>query len=384
MKRVIAFFLCLIIISSIPVCAYAKGGENVSVKAKSAVLMDLTTGKILFAKNENQKLFPASVTKVMSLILIMEAIENGKISLNDKVSASKNAVSYGGSQIWLEEGESMSVNDLLKAVVISSANDACTALGEYVAGSSQAFVDEMNKKARALGATSTHFQNCTGLDEKEKNHLSTAADIAVMSRELMKYDLIKKYSTVWMDSLREGKTELVNTNRLVRSYDGCIGLKTGTTTKAGFCVSAVAKRENTTLCAVIMGSKTSEERFESAAALLDFGFANYETVKVEADLSQAGNIEVFMGQKDYINPVIDEQSLYITLPKGEKGKIECKTVLEKNLKAPVDKNQVVGTVEFYNSSKKVGSAYIRSKEYIGKLSFAGVFKKLLKSIVTNS
>ncbi|MBQ3432319.1 MAG: D-alanyl-D-alanine carboxypeptidase, partial [Clostridia bacterium] len=294
MKKLLSVILVLCIIL-LPCMAASAQGESLTLDAKSAVLMDVNTGKVLYALKENERLSPASITKVMSLILVMEAVESGKMKLSDKITASKNAVSFGGSQIWLEEGEQMSVDDMVKAVTVASANDACTALGEAVSGSSEGFVAAMNAKAKQLGLKNTSFENCTGLDEEVKHHFSSAYDIAVMSKELMRYDLIKKYSTIWMDSLRGGKTELVNTNRLVRFYQGCIGLKTGTTTKAGFCVSAVAEREGTTLCAVILGAKNSDERFNSAAKLLDYGFSNYESVTPKIDLSQAAPVKVSGG-----------------------------------------------------------------------------------------
>ena len=214
MKKLLSVILVLCIVF-LPCIAASAQGETLALDAKSAVLMDVNTGKVLYALKENERLSPASITKVMSLILVMEAVESGKMKLTDKIAASKNAVSFGGSQIWLEEGEQMSVDDMVKAVTVASANDACTALGEAVSGSSEGFVAAMNAKAKQLGLKNTSFENCTGLDEEVKRHYSSAYDIAVMSKELMRYDLIKKYSTIWMDSLRGGKTELVNTNRLV-------------------------------------------------------------------------------------------------------------------------------------------------------------------------
>ncbi len=382
MKKLLSVILVLCIIL-LPCMAASAQGETLALDAKSAVLMDVNTGKVLYALKENERLSPASITKVMSLILVMEAVESGKMKLSDKITASKNAVSFGGSQIWLEEGEQMSVDDMVKAVTVASANDACTALGEAVSGSSEGFVAAMNAKAKQLGLKNTSFENCTGLDEEVKHHYSSAYDIAVMSKELMRYDLIKKYSTIWMDSLRGGKTELVNTNRLVRFYQGCIGLKTGTTTKAGFCVSAVAEREGTTLCAVILGAKNSDERFNSAAKLLDYGFSNYESVSPKIDISQAEPVKVSGGLQSYATPVLAQKDFRVTVPKGESGNVSTKIEMKQSITAPVEKGQVIGKVTIYLGKETLGSADIVSAEAIGKLTFWEALKKLLQSITTN-
>lgn len=382
MKKLLSVILVLCIVF-LPCIAASAQGETLALDAKSAVLMDVNTGKVLYALKENERLSPASITKVMSLILVMEAVEGGKMKLTDKITASKNAVSFGGSQIWLEEGEQMSVDDMVKAVTVASANDACTALGEAVSGSSEGFVAAMNAKAKQLGLKNTSFENCTGLDEEVKHHYSSAYDIAVMSKELMRYDLIKKYSTIWMDSLRGGKTELVNTNRLVRFYQGCIGLKTGTTTKAGFCVSAVAEREGTTLCAVILGAKNSDERFNSAAKLLDYGFSNYESVSPKIDISQAEPVKVSGGLQSYATPVLAQKDFRVTVPKGESGNVSTKIEMKQSIMAPVEKGQVIGKVTVYLGKETLGSADIVSAEAIGKLTFWEALKKLLQSITTN-
>ena len=382
MKKMIAIILALCLLLPLGIAAFA-AQKQLSLDAKAAVLMDINSGKVLYTLGENARLYPASITKVMSLLLVMEAVENGKIKLTDKVSASKNAASFGGSQIWLEEGEQMSVDDMIKAVTVASANDACTALGEYISGSSEAFVEQMNRRAESLGMHNTHFENCTGLDESEKNHYSSALDIAIMSRALMKYELIQKYSTIWMDSLRGGKTELVNTNRLVRFYSGCIGLKTGTTTKAGFCVSAVAEREGTRLCAVILGAKNSDERFRSAARLLDYGFANFETVTPRMDISQAGEIRVEGGERDTLAAAPEDASVQLTVPKGEGNQVITKVRLQEALPAPIEKGQTVGKAAFYLGKECIGSVKIVAAEQIGKLTFWQALKKLLGATATN-
>ena len=278
MKKLVIFIMSIVLVLNIPFCAYADDIEEKddNINAKAVVLMDIDSKQVLYQENQDDELSPASVTKIMSLLLVLEALESEKITLLDEVTASKNAVSMGGSQIWLEVGEKMTVDELLKAVIIASANDACTALGEYVAGSSIAFVKMMNDKAKELGLEHTNFENCTGLDDTVKAHYSSAYDLAVIASEVMKYDLVKQYSTVWLDSLRDGKTELNNTNKLVNTYDGITGLKTGTTSNAGFCIAATATRNDMNLVAVVLGSDTSEHRFQTAAYLLDKGFAEYK------------------------------------------------------------------------------------------------------------
>ena len=273
MKKATAILLSVIMMCGIlGVFASAENESQmpVDVKAKSAVLMDQSTGTVLMRMNENEKLYPASVTKIMSMLLVAEAIDSNTIRLTDAVTTSTNASKKGGSQIWLKEGETMTVDELLKATAVYSANDACTALGEYIAGSDEAFVTMMNDRAQELGMKNTHFDNCTGLDDTSATHLTTAYDIALMSRELMKHQFIQQYTKIWMDSLRDGKTELVNTNKLIRFYEGATGLKTGTTSKAGCCISATATRNGTSLIAVVMGADNSKDRFEGAKAMLNW------------------------------------------------------------------------------------------------------------------
>ena len=382
-KNALSLVLCLSLLFGFGVITRAETvkKEELSLDCKGAVLMDMRSGEVLYEKDKSEKVSPASITKVMSLILVMEQLEKGKISLEDEVSASKNAVSMGGSQIWLKEGEKMSVDELLKAVVVSSANDACTALGEYVAGSSEGFVSLMNQKAKELGMKNTSFENCTGLDDEVKNHYSTAYDVALMSRELMKYDLIEKYTTIWMDSLRDGETMLVNTNKLVRTFDGCIGLKTGTTTKAGFCVSAVAQRDGTRLCSVILGAKTGDERFEQAAKLLNYGFANYETATPEVDLSQSGEVNVKCGMKTSAKISLADSSPSFTTKKGEKDDIKTRISLKKSVEAPVSEGEVLGRAEFFLGGKLIGSVDIINTQTIQRLSFFEALKRLLMSSV---
>lgn len=376
MKRFIIFFMCVAVVFTTGITAFAEEEMPVKVNAKSAVLMDLTTGRVLLEKNRDEKLYPASVTKIMSMLLVTEAIDGNKIRLEDKVATSSVAAGKGGSQIWLKEGEEMTVDELLKATAVYSANDACTSLGEYVAGSDEGFVKMMNERASELGMKNTHFDNCTGLDDETTTHLTTAYDIALMSRELMKHELIKKYSTIWMDSLRDGKTELVNTNKLVRFYEGATGLKTGTTNKAGCCVSATATREGTSLVAVVLGAENSNDRFEGAKAMLNWGFANYSTVTPPLDKKLIANVKVLKGEKEYITPQVPKVSS-VLVPKGREADIVQDINLSAQVEAPVEANQVLGTVSVKLDGETIGKYNLTCPEYVERLSFSAVFMRML-------
>lgn len=380
MKKIFSILLVVnLMLFSFSVVCFAAENSEIAVKAKSAVLMDASTGEVLYSFNENEKLYPASVTKVMSLLLIVEAIDSGKISLEDVVTASENAQAKGGSQIWLKAGEEMSVNDLLKATAIGSANDACTALGEYIAGSEESFVKMMNERALALGMTNTHFDNCTGLDDDTTTHLTTALDIALMSRELLKHERIKTYTTVWMDSLRNGATELVNTNKLVRFYNGTTGLKTGTTTKAGHCLSASAQRDSLHLIAVVMGTENSNDRFEGAKAMLNWGFANYETFTPQIDQSLIGTVKVLRGNEEYMIPKA-ENIMPITLKTGMKNKIETKISLYEDVQAPVEKGQTLGTATLLCEGEVISEYKLVAENGVEKTKLGDIMLRFLKSI----
>ncbi|MGN0528235.1 MAG: serine hydrolase [Eubacterium sp.] len=378
MKKVIIFLVCTVLCINIPTVANAKEKEDENVKAKSAVLMCMDTGEFLYTKNEYEHLSPASVTKIMSLLLIAEAIDSGKISLNDKVTASQEAVKMGGSQIWLEVGEAMTVDELLKAVVVASANDACTALGEYVGGSSTGFVKMMNDKSSELGLKNTNFENCTGLDDTVKNHYSCAHDLAVISVEVMKHKVITKYTTIWLDSLRGGETELNNTNKLVNTYNGITGLKTGTTSNAGFCVAATACRDNMNLVAVVLGSETSEDRFDTASYLLDTGFANYQIITPEIDKSKIKTVNVKNGVEKEITPVVSDNVKILT----EKGNNDytLEYNCEKSISAPVKKNQKLGTISVKSKGKKTKTIYLVANKTIQKITFAAVLREVARNI----
>ncbi|MCQ2485690.1 MAG: D-alanyl-D-alanine carboxypeptidase [Clostridia bacterium] len=383
MKKVISVFLCIGVVMSL-FCIFASAGEKlpVEVRAKSVVLMDQTTGKVLLKQNENEKLYPASVTKIMSMLLVMEAIDGNKIRLTDTVPTSSVAASKGGSQIWLKEGESMSVDELLKATAVYSANDACTALGEYVAGSDEGFVTMMNERAAELGMKNTHFDNCTGLDDESETHLTTAYDIALMSRELMKHELIKEYTTIWMDSLRNGKTELVNTNKLIRFYEGATGLKTGTTSKAGCCVSATATREGTSLIAVVMGAGNSTDRFETAKALLNWGFANYSTVTPSVEKSLITDVNVLKGEERTLTPQVSP-SKTVLVPKGRERDLVQNIELTTAVEAPVESNQKLGKITVSLDGDVLGEYDITAPHYVERLTFSTVFMRMLGALCKN-
>lgn len=366
----------------LPLNSYAsEKSMPVEIKAKAAVLMDASTGKVLMKYNENEKLYPASVTKIMPLLLVCEAIDEGRVSLGDVVTVSGSASSKGGSQIWLKEGEQMTVDELLKATAVYSANDACTALGEYIAGSDEAFVNLLNKRASQLGMTNTHFENCTGLDDTTESHLTTALDVAVMSRELLKHDLITNYTTIWMDSLRNGQTELVNTNKLVRFYEGTTGLKTGTTSKAGCCVSASAMRNGTHLIAVVMGSENSSDRFETAKAMLNWGFANYTTVTPVIDKNLIPDVGVINGVTEKITPKIPEAKP-VLIEKGREGDITQTVDLAVDVAAPVENGQVLGTVTFRLGDEEIGVYNLTSPDSVASLTFGIIFKRMISAIAS--
>lgn len=377
-KYLLSGLLSAAILLNVCIFSYAEETAPAEIKAKAAVLMDASTGKVLMKYNENEKLYPASVTKIMPLLLITEAIDSGKIALSDVVTVSANAASKGGSQIWLKEGEQMTVDDLLKATAVYSANDACTALGEYLAGSDEAFVKMLNERAAELGMTNTHFENCTGLDDSTENHLTTALDVAIMSRELLKHELITNYTTIWMDSLREGQTELVNTNKLVRFYEGTTGLKTGTTSKAGCCISASALRDGTHLIAVVMGSENSSDRFETAKSLLNRGFANYSTVTPEIDMSLIPDVGVINGVVESLKPKVPTPDSFL-IEKGREAEITQTIDVAVDVAAPVEQGQVLGTVTFRLGDEVLGEYNITAPDTIEPLTFGIIFMRIISS-----
>lgn len=357
----------------------AEKKEDKSIeKAKSAILMCIDTGDIIYEKNAYEHCSPASVTKVMSILLVLEAIDSGKIALTDSVAASENAVAMGGSQIWLEVGEKMTVDELLKAVVVASANDACTALGEYIAGSDTSFVKMMNDKAKELGLENSNFENCTGLDDTVTNHYSCAYDIAVIAKEVMKHEAVKNYTSIWLDSLRDGKTELNNTNKLVNTYKGITGLKTGTTSNAGFCLCATAERDGMSLVSVVLGCETSDERFDSATNLLDFGFANYELVEPQFDKSKITDVKIKNGIEKSISPSLTNAEK-ILVAKGS-GEIEYTYEINAEMSAPINKGDKLGTIVLKSGDEVIKTVYLKSDRDIEEISFSFIFSKMLKNI----
>lgn len=352
-------------------------GASPEIKAKSYVLMEAKTGQVLLNNNPHEKLSPASITKIMSLLLVMEALEKGKLTMETPISASEHACSMGGSQIWLEPGETMTVHEMLKAAVIASANDATVALGEAVAGSEEGFVSQMNKRASELGMKDTTFINATGLDAD--GHLVSANDVAIMSRELIKHEKIFEYSTIWMDTLRNGEMSLVNTNKLVRYYEGCKGLKTGTTGSAGHCLSAVAEKNGMTLIAVVMGAENSNDRFLGARKLLDYGFANYKYTEVGVPKKQLKKIRVKNGMETEISvTAAGNKSLLIN--SSENGEITVKTELKNELSAPIEKGQQVGIARIMQNEKELGSIRIISECDVNKKSFLLILGRLLELV----
>lgn len=325
--------------------------EDFGLSCKAALLMDSATGTVLYENNSHEKMPMASVTKIMTMLIAMENIDSGKMSYDDTVIGSAYAKSMGGSTIFLDEGEQLSVNDILKGIAVASGNDAAVAMAEHIAGSAPAFVEMMNKRAAELGMKDTHFVNCNGLDAD--GHYSSAYDIALMSRELLKHPGIHKFTTIWMDSLRDGKFTLSNTNKLVRFYDGCTGLKTGSTSKAGFCISATAKRNNMHLIAVIMAAPTSKQRQADASALLNYGFSTYSVTDAVTKGEKIKDVSVNKGTAAKC-PVVCADNVSTLSKKGEKVEIKKIVKLKKNVTAPVSKGEKAGELICMNGKKEVG------------------------------
>ncbi|MBQ8860479.1 MAG: D-alanyl-D-alanine carboxypeptidase [Ruminococcus sp.] len=377
-KRIVAFCLSLFLIFPMFVVnTHALSGEELS--SPSAVLMEPHSKKILFEKNPHEQRACASITKVMTLLLIMEAIEEGAISYSDVVTTSEHAKSMGGSDIWLEVGEQMTVDEMIKATAVASANDAAVALAEHLCGSESDFVGLMNERAKELGMENTVFKNCNGLDEE--GHITTAYDVALMSVELMKHEKIYDYTTIWIDTLRGGETQIVNTNKLLKSYDGITGLKTGTTGDAGSCISATAKRNNMSLCAVVLGATTGTDRFKDAAQLLDYGFANYEVLEFNAQENDLTEIEVKNGMKKTVK-IECRGASDMVVTKGSSKKIEQSVKLDEFAKAPVKKGQKVGTLTFTLDKEKVQSFDIITTESVEQMSFSAVLNVLFCALFT--
>ena len=377
LKSIVLTFIVFILTSTHSLYAKADTATQASLSTdcKSALLMEAETGKVLYSKNQDQALPPASVTKIMTLLIVMEAIEEGRISYDDTVVASENACSMGGSQIYLEQGEKMSVEDLLKSVIIASANDAAVALAEHVAGTEEAFVKAMNDKTKELGMKNTCFENTNGLDDTTQNHLTSAMDIAIMSRELIKHKKITEYSSIWMDTIRNGAFGLTNTNRLVKYYEGATGLKTGSTSKAGFCISATATRKGMTLIAVIMGAPSRDARNSSAVALLNYGFSNFTLYRNQPYCS---SMTVIKGNHSQCK--IQEDRFTAVVSKKDLPKIAREITIDIGVSAPLDKGTQIGMATYTVDGEIIGSAKIRAMDTIKRISFIDVVIRLLSRV----
>ena len=353
-------------------------GVSLDLACRSAVLMEASTGRVLYAQNAEEAMPPASVTKIMTLLLVMEALEEGKLTWDTPVTASAHAASMGGSQIYLKEGETMTVRDLIKSVVIASANDAAVALAEHVMGSEEAFVRRMNERAAELGMRSTRFENTNGLDDTAQNHVTSALDIALMSRALIAHKEILTYSSTWMDSIRDGTFGLTNTNRLVRFYRGCNGLKTGSTAKAGFCVSATAERDGMTLICVIMGAESRDIRNAAAQRLLDWGFASYGVYTAVAGTLEA--IPVLRGETDEVK--LSYPSFSAVLPKADMGTVEFSVTLPERLTAPVRRGEAVGKITYTCKGECIGEVPILAAETSEAIGFFKLWRRMLRGMLT--
>lgn len=380
MKKVICFFICVCFMMQ-SVAVFAEGNTDLGLNAKSAILMEESTGNILYESNPDERLPIASVTKVMTMLLIMEAVDSGKISLDDMVTVSENAMSYGGSTMFLETGEQLTVNDMLKGIAVASANDGCVAMAEHLAGSESAFVDMMNEKAKELGMENTHFMNTNGLDEDD--HYSSARDVAIMSRELMKHETIFNYTSIWMDTLRGGKFQLANTNKLIRFYDGANGLKTGSTSKALCCLSAAAKRNDMQLIAVVLGAPTSAERFASAKSLLDYGFANYAVNTQITAGDEVQKIAVEKGVEKEVG-VVAGDSCSTLVKKGQEDNITKEIKIDETITAPIEAGQKIGTMTISRDGEVIADIDLNASSAVEKKGIGLIIKDFFATIFFGS
>ena len=375
MKRILAAAVGIALLGLLPLSV---GAATLAEAGKSAVLMDVTTGTVLYEHNSHEALAPASVTKVMTMLLIMEAADSGKIALTDTVTASEAAAAKGGSQIYLKAGETMSVSDMLKSIAVSSANDCACAMAEHICGSESAFVEAMNRRAKELGMQDTHFVNCTGLDDDDsaKLHRTSAYDIALMSRELLKnHPDIKKYTTIWMDTIRNGAFGLSNTNKLIRFYPGATGLKTGFTSGAGYCLSATAQRDGMELIAVTMGCESAKIRNAACKQLLDYGFANFALVS--PDLEEVPSVPVVLGKEKTV-PLTLGENRQLLVPKAKKAGLTQSVTLEESAAAPVEKGAVLGTLTVKSGGETLLEIPLSAAKAVEKLTFGDVFLMVLK------
>ncbi|MCD8314083.1 MAG: D-alanyl-D-alanine carboxypeptidase [Firmicutes bacterium] len=380
MKRALLFVFSTVILT-LAMCPHAEvSAAELDIDAKSCILMEMTTGTVLYEYNADEALPPASVTKIMTILIVMDAIDDGTISSDDIVTVSANAASMGGSQVYLEAGKEMSVGELLKCVIIASANDAAVALAEYVSDSESAFVERMNERAAGLGMTNTHFVNTNGLDDSPdaENHLTSARDIAIMSCELMtKHPEVTEYTTVWMDTIRNGEFGLTNTNRLIRFYRGATGLKTGSTSKAGFCISATAERDGMQLAAVIMGSPTRDVRNEAAKTLLDYGYANYSLYTSNG--GEGENIAVTGGKAD--TAATEYASFSCVLGKGKAASVTEEITINKSAAAPLSVGDVVGEATYTLDGEVIGSVPVTVSESVERIGYLDIIYRMFLSLL---
>ncbi len=372
LKKISSIFLAFLLIAATAgIRVSAEAAPQISVPA--AILMDQATGTVLFEQNADEQRAPASVTKVMTLLLIMEAIDSEKLAWDTPIAVSPEAAGMGGSQVYLKEGETMTVDEMVKCIAVVSANDCCVAMAEAICGSTASFIERMNERAAELGMKNTHFNSCTGLDTED--HYTSARDIAIMSRELMKHEKIRQYSTIWMDTVRDGAFTLSNTNKLIRFYNGATGLKTGFTDDAGYCLSATATRETLSLIAVVLGGETSDQRFNDAKALLNFGFTQYETYQQAPKAIEP--VRVLKGMEDTVQPVLAEAPAFL-VPKGSASNITYTVNLPESVAAPVEPGQKLGTVEYSLDGKAIGKINLLAEKEIPKATFGHLFFHLIQ------
>ena len=382
LRRLSALALSLamtsLLFSPIPAAAAQEDNMPLPLSSASALLMEKETGTILLQQNAHQKLEPASVTKVMTLLLVMEAVDSGRLSLDEPVPVSAHAAGMGGSQVYLKEGERLSVSDLIKCVAVVSGNDCAVALAERLSGSESAFVEQMNQKAQALGMEDTHFVNCTGLPAP--GHLTSAYDIALMSRQLLLHHPdIRQYTTIWTDSIRNGAFGLTNTNRLIRFYDGATGLKTGFTASAQYCMSAAAQRNGMELIAVVMKAPTTAQRFQDASCLLDYGFANYALLTPQPE-GPLAPIDVLLGQSKTVQPQL-QRECRLLVEKAQADQITTRVDLARDVQAPVDPGQTLGEFQVYVGEQLRDTVPIVAAQGVDRLSVPGLFSQLLRRLL---
>ncbi|MBR5485067.1 MAG: D-alanyl-D-alanine carboxypeptidase [Oscillospiraceae bacterium] len=377
-KRIFAFIICtaVLILNCLP--AYAAGFSTEEMEAESALLMELSSGQVIFEKDMHKKVAPASITKLMTMLLVMEELSSGRMAVSDMLTCSEYASHMGGSEIWLEEGEQMSVDDLLKAVFVASANDAAVVFAEQIAGTEDEFVRRMNLRAQEMGLEHTNFVNCTGFDED--GHYTCAFDIAQLARKLMEYPLVKEYTTIWMDTLRSGKTELTNTNRLVRFYQGITGLKTGHTDNAGSCLCATAQRGNLNLISVVMKCPSADIRNKISRQLLDYGFANYEFAAPPPADEQLTPLKVLHGTEPFAQLYCDPPP-GILLPKGSSTRMEQFVILDESAAAPLERDSIVGRVEVFAGDEKLLEYPVRVKQTIPEMTFSRALMHISKQLL---